>query len=80
MHQIMVMKNLIKKHLLVIIFSSAGAAGGFLYWKYIGCLSGTCIIKSVWYLSTLYGIGLGWILGSLTKDLIMNFKKQKKYE
>lgn len=80
MHQNLVMKEFLKKHFIVIIFSAVGAVGGFLYWKYIGCLSGTCVIKSVWYLSTLYGLGLGWILGSLTVELIMNFKKQKKYE
>jgi hypothetical protein len=76
----MVMKEFFRKNLGVIVFSVAGAVGGFLYWKFVGCLSGTCIIKSVWYLSTLYGMLLGWILGSLTKDLIQSFKKQKKYE
>jgi len=74
------MKEFLKRHLFVIIFSGAGALGGFLYWRYVGCLSGTCVIKSVWYLSTLYGLGLGWILGSLTEDIIRSFKKQKKYE
>lgn len=74
------MKDFIKKHMLVIIFSAAGAAGGFIYWKFIGCLSGTCVIKSVWYLSTFYGALLGWILGSLTKDLIRSTKKQKNHE
>jgi hypothetical protein len=76
----MVMKEFFRKNLGVIVFSVAGAVGGFLYWKFVGCLSGTCIIKSVWYLSTLYGMLLGGILGSLTKDLIQSFKKQKKYE
>ncbi|MCJ7449430.1 MAG: DUF6132 family protein [Bacteroidales bacterium] len=74
------MKEFIKKHILVIIFSAAGALAGFLYWKFVGCLSGTCVIKSVWYLSTLYGLGLGWILGELTEEVILKFKKQKKYE
>ncbi len=74
------MKDLIKKNLLVLIFSAAGTLGGFLYWKFIGCLTGTCLIKSTWYLSTLYGTGIGWILGSLVNDLVLNFKKQKKYE
>jgi len=76
----MVMKEFLKTHLFVIISSAAGALGGFLYWRYVGCLSGTCVIKSVWYLSTLYGMGLGWILGSLTKDIVRSFKKQKNYE
>jgi hypothetical protein len=74
------MKEFIKKNLFVIIFSAAGATGGFLYWRFIGCLSGTCVIKSVWYMSTLYGTALGWIGGSLLNDLVLNFKKVKKNE
>jgi Family of unknown function (DUF6132) len=72
------MKEFLKKHLLIIAFVVAGAVAGFLYWKFIGCLSGTCIIKSVWYMSTLYGMGVGWILGSLTQDLIVSFKNKRK--
>ena len=74
------MKDFIRKHLIEIIFSVAGATGGFLYWKFIGCLSGTCIIKSVWYLSTIYGVIFGWLIGSLGKDLVLSLKKEKKYD
>ncbi|NLJ42041.1 MAG: hypothetical protein GX431_00185 [Bacteroidales bacterium] len=72
------MKEFIKKHLLIIVFIIAGGVAGFLYWKFVGCLSGTCIIKSVWYMSTIYGMGVGWILGSLTGDMVESFKKRKK--
>ena len=37
----------------------AGALGGFLYWKYVGCISGTCAIWSNPTKSTLYGALLG---------------------
>ncbi|HUX96463.1 MAG TPA: DUF6132 family protein [Bacteroidales bacterium] len=74
------MKEFIRKHRLDIVFSLAGGIGGFLYWKYVGCLSGTCVIKSVWYLTTLYGMALGWVIGSLGRDLVMSFKKEKKYD
>ena len=74
------MKEFVKKNLVEIIFSVAGAIGGFLYWRFIGCLSGTCFIKSVWYMSTLYGGLLGWVISSLGKDLIMRFKKEKKQD
>ena len=74
------MKDFFKKYSLVIFFSISGAIAGFLYWKFIGCLSGTCVIKSVWYLSTLYGLGLGWVLGGLAQELILSFKNKKKYE
>ena len=71
------MKEFIKKNILLIIFALAGAIAGFLYWKYVGCLSGTCPIKSVWYLSTLYGGLLGFLAGSLTKDVVIRFRKKK---
>jgi hypothetical protein len=52
-----------------LIFSLSGAVGGFLYWKFVGCENGTCAIKSVWYLSTLWGTAFGYLLG----DLIVSF-------
>lgn len=70
--------SFIKKHLFVIILSAAGALGGFLYWKFIGCASGTCPIKSVWYLSTLWGLAFGYLGGSIIKDLIDKFNQKKK--
>lgn len=49
-----------------------GAIGGFLYWKYVGCLTGTCAITSNPVRSTLYFAAFGaLIFGS--------FKKEKKY-
>ena len=69
------MKDFIIKHIVALIFTVAGAAGGFLYWRFIGCTSGTCIIKSVWYFSTLYGLIFGWVLGSFAEDLIKRFRK-----
>jgi hypothetical protein len=74
------MKDFIKKHLVTVIFAVAGAIGGFLYWKLVGCTSGTCIIKSVWYLSTLYGLVLGYVTGGLAEDLVQKLRKSKKYE
>ena len=74
------MKEFIRKHIVSIIFAVAGSIGGFLYWKFVGCTSGTCIIKSVWYFSTLYGLVLGWVTGGLAEDIILKFKKTKKYE
>lgn len=41
-----------------------GALAGFLYWRFIGCSSGTCPITSKWYTTTLYGGLLGFLLGS----------------
>jgi hypothetical protein len=39
-----------------------GALGGFLYWKYVGCISGTCAIWSNPARATLYGALMGGLL------------------
>ncbi|MGA9119143.1 MAG: DUF6132 family protein, partial [Bacteroidota bacterium] len=41
--------------------------GGFLYYYFIGCASGTCPITSNPYVSTLYGAGMGLLLGWANK-------------
>ncbi len=41
-----------------------GALGGWLYYKKVGCYSGTCPITSNPYLSILYGVLLGYLLFS----------------
>ena len=38
-----------------------GSAGGWLYYRYVGCTTGTCAVTSSLWLST----GFGCILGSL---------------
>jgi len=40
-----------------------GAGGGFAYYHFIGCASGTCQITSNPYISTSYGAVLGLVLG-----------------
>jgi phosphate/sulfate permease len=72
------MKEFIKKNIFVIVFTVIGAISGFLYWKYVGCLSGTCPIKSVWYLSTLWGLAFGYLAGSIIKDTIVKIKNRNK--
>lgn len=42
-----------------------GSISGFLYWRFIGCESGTCPISSSPYISTLYGAVLGGLLFSI---------------
>ena len=66
--------KLIKNKTIVIVFAVLGAIGGFLYWKFVGCQSGTCAIKSVWYWSTLWGLALGYLVG----DMVDGFLKKRK--
>jgi hypothetical protein len=70
----------IKKNKLLIIFTVIGFAGGFLYWKFVGCLTGSCPIKSVWYWSTLYGGLIGYLMGSIMNDRKLKFRKKKNSE
>ena len=63
--------------MIIVIATAAGALGGFLYWKYVGCQSGTCPIKSVWYLSTLWGLVMGYLVGSIIEELLMKVREKK---
>ena len=69
-------KDIFKKYYINIILAITGAIAGFLYWKFVGCNSGTCPIKSVWYWSTLWGAAIGYLAGDLIHDLIL--KRRKK--
>ncbi|HCC69672.1 MAG TPA: hypothetical protein DEQ09_00750 [Bacteroidales bacterium] len=73
-----IVKNLTKgKKPYIIGFTIAGGIGGFLYWRIVGCTTGSCPIKSVWYFSTLYGLILGYLAGDLVSGF---FHKKKKAE
>ena len=39
-----------------------GAIGGYAYYYYVGCASGTCAIQSNPVIMTLYGAGMGGVL------------------
>ena len=67
------MKNIAKKYKLEIIGVLIGSVGGWLYWYFVGCASGTCAITSNPLNSTLYGAMMGGIFLSM-------FKKEKKQE
>jgi hypothetical protein len=71
-------KQTLKKYLPEIIGAVIGAIGGFLYWKYVGCVSGTCTIKSNWYLMVPWGMLLGYLAGSIAGDLIRKKKAVKE--
>ena len=65
------MKNWILKNKMYGIGAVVGAIAGFLYWKYVGCLTGTCAITSNPVRSTAYFAIIGALLFSL-------FKKEQK--
>jgi hypothetical protein len=66
------MKEFVKKYLFKILGILVGSVGGFAYYRFVGCASGTCAITSNPYISTLYGALMGF--------LIFDMFKQKKQE
>ncbi|MDP5172132.1 MAG: DUF6132 family protein [Bacteroidia bacterium] len=55
----------ILQHKLAIAGLFAGAIGGYLYYHFVGCYSGTCRITSNPLNSTLYGAMMGGLLLSM---------------
>lgn len=60
-------KKIIWNYKLYIAGAVIGALAGYMYWKYIGCLSGTCAITSSPVNSTLYFAVLGMLFFGLFK-------------
>lgn len=56
---------MLKKYLLTIIGILIGALGGYVYYHFVGCTSGTCTITSKPLNSTLYGAVMGGLLFNL---------------
>jgi len=63
------MKNWILRNKLYGIGGIAGGLGGYFYWKYIGCLTGTCAITSNPIRSTIYFALLGALLFGMFKKV-----------
>jgi hypothetical protein len=61
------MKRWINDNKLYLIGALLGAISGFLYWKFVGCNSGTCAITSNPSNSTIYGAIMGALVLSLFK-------------
>jgi hypothetical protein len=70
--------KILKQKRLALIFLVLGAIGGFLYWKFVGCTSGTCAIKSVWYWSTLWGAAVGYLVGDFINDILKKVQKGRE--
>lgn len=72
------MSNSKKRYLFIILSGLIGALGGFLYWRYVGCYTGTCPITSNWYATTAWGALLGITVRDVVKDLVKKKELQKE--
>lgn len=70
------MKGFIKRYWLKIVGVLVGALGGYLYYYYVGCVSGTCPITSNPRTMMIYGALVGYFLF----ELFSGGSKPKKVE
>ena len=68
------MKFFFKKHSVLFIGILLGAIGGILYWKLIGCSSGTCPITSSPINSSIWGA----VMGGVNCKFFYSGKNQEK--
>lgn len=61
-----------KSIIITLIGILIGAVAGYLYYRYVGCITGTCVITSRPINATIYGA----ILGGLVSNSLI--KKEKK--
>ena len=61
------MPSWVLKNKLSIIGIVIGAIAGFLYWNFVGCASGRCMITSKPINSTLYGALMGYLIFNIFK-------------
>jgi len=59
--------KLVKNNWTYILGALVGAIGGYLYWRYVGCTTGTCPITSSPTNTIIYGAVMGALLGGIFK-------------
>ncbi|MDI9505730.1 MAG: hypothetical protein GX246_09490 [Clostridiales bacterium] len=60
-------KDSLRKNLSIFIGVLVGAAGGYAFYRFVGCASGACIITSNPFVSTVYGGLLGGLIGNMVR-------------
>ena len=67
------MKQFILKNKITFLGSIVGAIAGYLYYRFVGCATGTCAITSNPMNATIYGS----IMGGLFVNIIKKIKQNK---
>ena len=70
-------KSFLLKHWLRITGVAVGVLGGYLYYYYVGCVSGTCPITSNPYRMMIYGALIGYLLFDIFSKDDSSKKKQE---
>lgn len=69
-------KEFLVRYGLILLGVIVGAIGGYLYWRYVGCTTGTCLITSSPVNSSLWGAVVGGLLFSVFKSDNNEIKKE----
>lgn len=72
------MKKWIINNKIILTGTMLGALAGYLYYRFIGCTSGTCLISSKPFNSTVYFAVMGAIFFSLFKKETGHGRKDKR--
>lgn len=56
-----------KKIIVLLVSGAIGALLGYAYYYFIGCSSGGCPLTSNWYVTTIYGLVAGIVVGFPSK-------------
>ncbi len=56
-----------KKIIVLLVSGAIGALLGYAYYYFIGCNSGGCPLTSNWYVTTIYGLVAGIVVGFPSK-------------
>lgn len=63
------LKAFFRKYWPVLLGVAVGAIAGYLYWRYVGCTTGSCPITSSPVNSSLWGAVIGGLLGSILQPV-----------
>lgn len=70
-------KSFLQRNFGMFFFVALGLIAGFLYYKYVGCVSGTCPITANPIMSVLYGGILGGLFHSIITEIFIPMSKRK---
>lgn len=74
------MKKWFSNNILYVVGSVIGAIAGFFYWQQVGCVSGTCMITSKPFNSSIYGALMGALFFGLFKKTAIKKVPEEKFE